>query len=41
MLYGQLAYTDFEDKTLARFFRGSQFDGDSVTGVSIGIDHKF
>ena len=41
MLYGQLAYTDFEDKTLARFFRGSQVDGDSVTGVSIGIDHKF
>lgn len=40
-LYGQLAYTDFEDKTLARFFRGETFSGDSVTGISLGINHLF
>ncbi len=40
-LYGQLAYSDFEDKGVARFFRGKSFGNDSVTGVQVGINHKF
>ncbi len=38
-LYGQLAYTDFEDKTLAENVFG--YYDDDVTGVQIGINHKF
>lgn len=41
MLYGQLAYSDFEDKAVAQFFRGKGFENDSVTGVQVGINHKF
>lgn len=40
-LYGQLAYSDFEDKAVAEFFRGKGFENDSVTGVQVGINHKF
>lgn len=40
-LYGQLAYSDFEDKGVAQFFRGKSFENDSVTGVQVGINHKF
>ncbi len=40
-LYGQLAYTDFEDEAIARFFRGKNFQEDGVTGIQIGINHKF
>lgn len=40
-LYGQLAYSDFEDKAVAEFFRGKGFEHDSVTGVQVGINHKF
>ena len=40
-LYGQLAYSDFEDEAVAQFFRGRSFEEDGVTGVQIGINHKF
>lgn len=37
-LYGQLAYTDFEDKEIAKIYK---YYDDGVTGVQIGINHKF
>lgn len=40
-LYGQVAYTKYEDATLAQFFRGTDFDTDKVTGIQFGINHKF
>ena len=40
-LYGILAYTDFENEAISNFFRGSGFNNDSVTGVQVGITHKF
>lgn len=40
-LYGQVAYTKYEDDALATFFRGSSFDTDKVTGIQFGINHKF
>ena len=40
-LYGQLAYSDFENEAVAQFFRGKSFEEDGVTGVQIGITHRF
>ena len=40
-LYGILAYTDFENEAISNFFRGSGYNEDSITGVQIGITHRF
>ncbi len=37
-IYGVVAYNDFEDEQIANFYG---YDDDSVTGVQIGITHKF
>ena len=38
-IYGNVAYTDFDDKDMGAFYGYS--DRDSVTGVQVGITHKF
>ena len=40
-IYGILAYTDFENQAISNFFRGAGYNNDSVTGVQLGITHKF
>ena len=40
-LYGMVAYTDYENEAISNFFRGSGYNDDSVTGVQVGITHKF
>ncbi len=37
-IYGVVAYNDFEDEQIANFYG---YDDDSVTGVQVGITHKF
>lgn len=39
-LYGMVSWSDFENGQVADFYRGSSAD-DSVTGVQVGITHKF
>ena len=39
-LYGMVAWSDFEDGQVADFYRGSD-KNDSVTGIQVGITHKF
>ena len=36
-----VAYTDYENEAISNFFNGSGYNEDSVTGVQIGITHKF
>ena len=38
-IYGNVAYTDYDDKDLGKFY-GAE-NRDSVTGVQVGITHKF
>lgn len=38
-LYGMVAYTDYDDEAVAEVYEGTTED--SVTGVQIGITHKF
>ena len=39
-LYGMVSWSDFENGMVADFYRGSR-SNDSVTGVQVGITHKF
>ena len=39
-LYGMVSWSDFENEQVADFYRGSSVN-DSVTGVQVGITHKF
>lgn len=39
-LYGMVSWSDFENEQVADFYRGSDAN-DSVTGVQVGITHKF
>lgn len=43
--YFQAAYTDYDNKSLASFYRGSNKnalnENDSVYGISVGMTHKF
>ena len=38
-IYGNVAYTDYDDKQLGEFYGAK--NRDSVTGVQVGITHKF
>lgn len=38
-LYGFLAYTDYDDKATGNFYSG--LERDSVTGVQVGMTHRF
>ena len=38
-IYGNVAYTDYDDQTLGAFYGAD--NRDSVTGVQVGITHKF
>lgn len=49
-IYGVVAYSDYEDDQVAGFYRGeglnnegdpASYNRDSVTGVQIGVTHKF
>lgn len=38
-VYGQVSYTDYDNKATGNFYSG--INQDSVTGVQIGMTHKF
>ena len=38
-LYGNVAYTNYDDEAMGKFYGAN--DRDSVTGVQVGITHKF
>lgn len=38
-IYGQIAYTDYDEKDAGRYYTG--MNRDSVTGVQVGMTHRF